>query len=319
MNKSADHTQNAEPVFSKEQPQALQKDLKGLHAVETADIRFQLTNALQSSLDLRSTLSYFFEYADKLVECAGLRYENADKNLSMLFGSEAKNSVRYNVSSDEENLGQLYFMRGSKFAETELAFLEMLIGVLFYPLRNALTYKEALDSSLIDALTGMNNRLALNMCAEREIKLAKRHKKAMALIVVDLDHFKRVNDTHGHLAGDAVLKASAKAILSAVRETDQVFRYGGEEFVILLNEADLDNAMMSAERIRKGIEELNVSFEGTHVPVTASLGASSLNERDSFNSLFERADSALYQAKANGRNQAICSQEDREQQIKKIA
>lgn len=285
----------------------------------SSDLRFQLANTLQSTLDLRSTLSYFFEYADQLVKCSGLKYENPDKGISIHFGDDAKHSAQYNVSSEDDKLGELHFLRKNKFAETELAFIEMLIGVLFYPLRNALQYKDALESSLIDALTGLKNRLALNMYADREIKLAKRHKKAMALLVIDLDHFKRINDQYGHLAGDAVLKNSASLILEAVRETDQVFRYGGEEFVVLLNEADLDNALSSAERIRSKIETTEVVHGDDLISLTTSIGVSSVTLDDTFNTIFERADNALYTAKAQGRNQTVCSEDDRDRQIRKIA
>jgi len=293
--------------------------LSNFQSADSSDFRFQLTNTLQSTLDLRSTLSYFFEYADKLVQCTGLNYENPKKNISISFGDNAKHSAQYNVSSDKEKLGELQFLRNKKFAETELAFIEMLIGVLFYPLRNALQYKDALESSLIDALTGLKNRLALNMYADREIKLAKRHKKAMALLVVDLDHFKLINDNFGHLAGDTVLKNCADLILEAVRGTDQVFRYGGEEFVILLSEADLDNAIKSAERIRQKIETATIIVDNKNISATASIGVSALAPEDNFISIFERADKAMYLAKTNGRNQTICSKDDRNRQIRKTA
>jgi len=320
MKESADQRSSADKTAtSTKRPKVVRKSSAELRTVESADLRLQLANALQSTLDLHITLNYFYDYASKLVECDGLRYDNAEKNISISLGKSSQHSAQYKVSSADEQLGELSFMRNSKFAETELAFVEMLIGVLFYPLRNALKYREALESSLIDSLTGMNNRLALNMYAEREIKLAKRHQKSMAMMVVDLDHFKKVNDEYGHLAGDEVLKQSAAAIRSAVRETDQVFRYGGEEFVILLNEADLDNAMNSAERVRKSIASASASIEGKTLAITASIGVSSLNEKDDFTSMFERADKALYQAKNSGRDQAACCKSDRTDQIKKIA
>lgn len=314
MNQSTDNTLSPDKSGAPAQARRAK-----IAPVDSADLRFQLTNVLHSTLDLRSTLSYFFEYADQLVNCIGIRYENPKKNISLSFGDRGKHSAQYSVSSEEDNLGTLQFLRNRKFAETELAFIEMLIGVLFHPLRNALQYKDALECSMLDTLTGLKNRLALDMYADREIKLAQRHQKAMSVLIIDLDHFKDINDTHGHLGGDAALKHCADAMLQAVRETDQVFRYGGEEFVILLNEADLDNALKSAERIRKKIAALSIPFNDKTISLTTSVGVSAVTPKDTFHSIFARADEALYLAKSSGRDQVVCSESDRNEQIRKIA
>jgi len=280
-------------------------------------LRFELANELQSSLDLEVTLRTFFDGVKSVVSCDGLKYTLHTRNLELFFGDKGQHSAKYGVSSKDDELGKLVFSRKKPFCEAELAFLEMMIGTVFYPLRNALKYRSALEHSLVDALTGLNNRQALDLSSLREVKLSQRHNKALSLLVIDLDHFKKINDTYGHLTGDIVLKNVAKLISDTLRETDQVFRYGGEEFVALLSETDIEQAEKSAERIRNAIASSMIKHNGQRINVTASIGVASLTKDDQFEGLFQRADQALYNAKAEGRDR-IRSQRIGEE-IKKTA
>src|SRR5690606_13682515 len=119
-------------------------------------------------------------------------------SLQVELGNRQKHTARYRIATSEMHIGTMTLSRGKRFMEVELAALEALIGILFFPLRNALLYREALESSMRDSLTGTGNRLAMDASFEREIKLAQRHRQALSLIIVDVDHFKRTNDTHGH-------------------------------------------------------------------------------------------------------------------------
>ena len=283
------------------------------------ELRFKLANNLQSSLELESTLNTFFQHVQKIIGCSGMHYFDDEKHSDIFLGVNEKHSANYNVSSDKDQLGELKFLRAHKFAEPELAILEMFIGVLFFPLRNALKYKQALDSSFKDALTGVGNRSALEFNFAREIKLAQRHKTALAILVIDIDHFKNVNDTHGHRCGDIALRNVAESTSISLRETDQVFRYGGEEFVVMLNSTDMANALLTAERIRSNIANQTTSAKGKEVNVTVSIGIATLSLDDTFDDLFERADQALYRAKHSGRNQVVCSDSDLKTEIKRSA
>jgi diguanylate cyclase (GGDEF)-like protein len=120
--------------------------------------------------------------------------------------------------------------------------------------------------------------------------------------MLDIDHFKTINDTHGHAAGDNVLRAVAEAIKGQLRNVDMVFRYGGEEFLILLSNTGRDAAAMVGERLRHAAQTQDYRAEGTRIDLTVSLGCSTLLAAESAESLLRRADNALYVAKREGRN-----------------
>jgi diguanylate cyclase (GGDEF)-like protein len=157
--------------------------------------------------------------------------------------------------------------------------------------------------ALHDALTGLATRLLLNDRLNAAVETAKRHQKGLALLMVDIDNFKIINDTFGHLAGDDVLRVTAGRLLEAVRKSDTVARMGGDEFVVLL--PDLGD-LKAAEKIAATMVETlasPISFAGSEVPVSVSIGLCVASEGD-FDSerLLKYADAALYRAKAQGRN-----------------
>ena len=158
------------------------------------------------------------------------------------------------------------------------------------------------SKAMIDPLTQVFNRGTYNMEIDQMIKKFKRYKNPAALIIIDIDHFKIFNDDYGHKAGDAVLALVASVIKGAVRDTDMVFRYGGEEFVVLLDNLDLKNALTVAEKVRAQIESHHLTNKANVLNVTVSIGLSCFKEGDIETSIFERADKALYQGKQNGRN-----------------
>ena len=272
---------------------------------ELRDLRFKLSHNLQSTLHLQTTLELFFENTQDLVPTCGMRYESKKSGIEIFLGQQEKHSAAYNVSSPAAKLGHLTFYRDTPYVESELAFLEMLIGILFYPLRNALLYREALELSMRDPLTGIGNRKALDLSFGREIKLSKRHAHPLSLMIIDIDHFKQINDDLGHQTGDKVLQKTVKIIQNALRETDQIFRYGGEEFVVLLNNTDIDGARVIAERIRLNVAMTPITLKDEDILITISLGISESQKNDAMDDLFYRADKALYEAKQTGRNK-VC-------------
>lgn len=157
--------------------------------------------------------------------------------------------------------------------------------------------------SRIDGLTGLFNRRYWQERFDREFKLSKRTKSCNSLLMLDIDHFKAVNDTYGHQAGDEVIKALAEIITKATRETDVAGRYGGEEFVILLPDTPAENAMTVAQRIRKTLKDKVVAYEGTQISCSCSIGVAELIPAYSRSNMWiEAADQALYQAKNKGRD-----------------
>jgi diguanylate cyclase (GGDEF)-like protein len=153
--------------------------------------------------------------------------------------------------------------------------------------------------SVTDRLTGLFNRRKLDEVLEEELLRCRRYGVEFAVIIMDIDHFKRVNDSHGHHVGDAVLQAMAAILREGTRDADALARLGGEEFVIVCRHADLEGALDTAERMRAAIDAH--SFPGVG-RVTASFGAAACCDQDTSDSLLERADAALYRAKAAGRN-----------------
>lgn len=163
------------------------------------------------------------------------------------------------------------------------------------------------DANLRDPMTGLNNRRFLEEYADTLLANTQRRKAHLALLMLDLDYFKMVNDTYGHDAGDALLKALAKTLRQCVRASDMVIRYGGEEFLIILQEADSASGVKVAENIRTEVEKLKVSLtNGTILQKTISIGVADFPEdSETFWQAIKFADVALYKAKESGRNQVV--------------
>ena len=161
----------------------------------------------------------------------------------------------------------------------------------------------------LDSLTGLPNRRYFWEQAEMMLRRAIRYEKNFSLVMFDLDHFKRVNDTYGHDAGDKVLQMAGQKAKQALRETDIIGRVGGEEFAVAMPETDLDAARLAAERLRQELMKTEVTTsDGEIVKITASLGIAQLDSRNvSLDDLMKRADEALYEAKRTGRNRVVVS------------
>jgi diguanylate cyclase (GGDEF)-like protein len=170
--------------------------------------------------------------------------------------------------------------------------------------------RQLFESSIRDPLTLAYNRKYLSERLAAEVAHAHRHGTKLALLMLDLDDFKATNDRHGHLAGDAVLRHVSEAVAGLIRIEDVFARYGGEEFVVLTRGDGVQNAAQLAERLRRRIAEVTVSFEETVIGVTVSIGVAELDElpkEASATDLIERADGRLYRAKHLGRNRVACS------------
>lgn len=190
------------------------------------------------------------------------------------------------------------------FGDDELGRLGVSLTTMMSVVREKDDQLEASANS--DCLTGLFNRRKFNEDLEMEILRARRYGHDMAFLIIDIDYFKLVNDTHGHLAGDEVLRQVAEVTQCTLRETDLVYRFGGEEFAALLPEASGGVALAVAEKVRRAVEEHEVFFKGANLRVTISVGVASLvGVSQDARELYHRADTALYAAKSAGRNRCM--------------
>ncbi len=271
-----------------------------------------LAKRLQTTLMVEELIELFATEVAHDIPHDGVAFLNEEEDIRMQLGYRALHCCEYRLTLNDQNLGHLSFMRRRRFVAAELTELENLINHLVYPLRNALMYRQALHTAHKDPLTGVKNRAALDSAMERELHLARRQNRSFSILLLDIDHFKRINDTWGHPCGDAALRAVAHCIAETIRGSDILFRYGGEEFVILLSDTDAQGALQLAERIRQALERLECDYDNQSIRLTASLGIATLQDNEAAHALLKRADDALYQAKATGRNRVVLAYTSRD-------
>jgi diguanylate cyclase (GGDEF)-like protein len=167
-------------------------------------------------------------------------------------------------------------------------------------------HEEIYRMTIIDGLTQVHVKRYLLEALDKELMRARRHVRELSFLMIDIDHFKKINDVHGHLAGDYVLKEVAKHMQQRIRRDEVLARYGGEEFAIILPETNLEGGLALAEGLREKIEQSRFVFQGETIRVTNSAGAAMLDEADRASTdLIRRADEKLYEAKRAGRNRVI--------------
>jgi len=221
------------------------------------------------------------------------------------------------LTSDFEHMQQNAAMCPLRNERSEVQYL----CVTIEDATDAVLYREKLERakqeletmSLTDPLTGLPNRRHLMETLEREISRHDRYERALCVAILDIDHFKAVNDTHGHLCGDHVLSLLGQAFRDQLRTYDFVARYGGEEFCVILANTALDEGFRIVERLRESVASTSFLFEGKTVGLTVSAGLASneVQGKVTLDSFLSRADEALYRAKSNGRNRTAVSRDDR--------
>ena len=191
------------------------------------------------------------------------------------------------------------------YSYSDLCYIHRVFSVLAITMQNGLHYEMAIT----EPKTGLFTYDYFKTRVEEGISMCRRYNRTSAMIIIDIDFFKKFNDTYGHLCGDRVLIALAKTLKHTVRENDCVARFGGEEFSILLSECDSDSVFSICERIRTEIEQIELIENGEHLKITASIGAFLIDSKKGLtpNFIFKKADEALYYSKQNGRNRSTVS------------
>ncbi len=198
------------------------------------------------------------------------------------------------------------FDRKRRYRQSDVELLSLFAEQASIAVENARLFGEVERLALTDDLTGVFNRRHLMTILGQEVQRARRLSRPLALLIVDLDFFKQINDSYGHVAGDLTLRALADRLRTRIRDIDTLARYGGEEFVIALPEADSHGAALAAERLRQNIADEPFQIGSLEIALSVSIGVAVLTDSDSgADSVLERADSALYKAKGLGRNRVI--------------
>lgn len=265
-------------------------------------VQDDLTRKLQTTLELDRVLEIFFQELRGFLGIDCLEYRLNGEEVQHRIGQPGLHRCSYRMTHAGSFLGEVQFSRRKRFSEAQLMTLETLLGNLLYPLRNALLYREAVFCAHSDSLTGVGNRLAMERTLEREVKLSIRNRTTLSLLVLDIDHFKQINDLHGHACGDEALKAVVNCVSSCLRGVDDVFRMGGEEFVIVLSDTGAREARLVAERIRSAIADLQFESNGVSIPITASIGVATRRLDEGNREVLDRCDKLMYSAKRAGRN-----------------
>ncbi len=194
-------------------------------------------------------------------------------------------------------------------SKRDISYLEQLTRQSAITIDRANAYSKVLQYATLDALTNLNNRRQFEVRLKQEIATTKRQSNPLCAMMIDIDFFKKVNDTYGHASGDAVLRKVAAIIKEKLRESDIPSRYGGEEFAILLPFTHIEEAKIVGERLRKAVEVTPIPIDNQSINVTISMGLAEFKQEENGEELFARADKALYEAKETGRNRIIVSNE----------
>jgi diguanylate cyclase len=275
LNKTTDLGRDIKEFFREK---TIEEDFREVEKEETKHIVLSMANAI------KEVISGVGDFGNNLEECIGSI--EATNNLDEILA--IKNQI---ISITQTAVSK------NQSLKKELEVSQQTVNKLSKKL------DETESKSLIDPLTKVLNRGAYNMKVGQVIRDIQKHQGSTALIVADLDFFKKFNDDYGHKTGDRILQSVASTIQDSLRPTDLVFRYGGEEFVVMLYKSSLEQAEKDADKIRNQVKKDFFLDKDKELKVTLSLGVTCLKEDDTEESFFERADQALFMAKRTGRDQ----------------
>ena len=269
--------------------------------------RLALALALQTTLDPERTIEIFARHGARVVAHDHVAFTAPKATLEAGSGRPGSGRHAIELRIEERRLGALTFTRRHPFRIDEIRALESMGADLARPLDNALRHREVREAATRDPLTGAATRALLEDTLEREASLVHRHGGALALLMIDVDRFKGINDRFGHPAGDRCLAAIAECIARRIRSSDILFRYGGEEFCVLLPRTGEGGARRLAERVRSAVDTLRIPAGEGAIRPTISLGVAAALPGDGAAGLLAKADAALYRAKRSGRNRVAAA------------
>jgi diguanylate cyclase (GGDEF)-like protein len=262
----------------------------------------QLHQQLQGTLDTGTLINRFFSWLNEQQLVGGIEYIHPDENLALFAGIKKHHKAHYVLRLEQHYLGEITITGQESFTKQGLFTQKQSIAVLVHYLKNAIAHQALEKVAFHDSLTGVMNRTALDELLPKETKRAQRYGYNLSVLMIDIDHFKSINDCVGHIGGDIILKQVSQAIQSQLRNSDLPFRYGGDEFLLILPNTHLEGAHQAANQIMASLNRAMPDTSGQEVSPKLSIGAASYQHGESHEELIRRVDMALYEAKNNGRN-----------------
>lgn len=264
--------------------------------------QLQLHQRLLGTLDACTLINRFYGWLNERQLIGGIEYFHSVENIAFTAGSTKAHKASYMLRLEQQYLGEIIISSPKKFTDQSLLTHEQSMGIVVHYLKNAIEHQSLEKVAFQDGLTGVMNRSALEELLPKEAERAQRNNFDLTAMMIDIDHFKTINDSIGHMGGDDVLRHVSSAIKSQLRKSDLPFRYGGDEFFLLLPNTDLDNAHKAAKRIMESLNEKIAEIPNYPVSPKLSIGIASYQPGETEDELIRRVDSALYNAKNKGRN-----------------
>ncbi|TPH12579.1 GGDEF domain-containing protein [Litorilituus lipolyticus] len=251
---------------------------------------------LQTTLDLDELLTIFAREVARYLDFSGLYFKCPSVSKTLRGSRKAKKERQFQLKINNDYIGTLTYSINAPISIANFKILEQLHQCLLHPLKNAVAYHQAMQLAMQDALTGLGNRRYFDEQLKRAMHNANRHHSLVGLVLGDLNKFKAINDNYGHPTGDKVLIEFANILRTCIRDSDSLFRFGGDEFAIIVENANEDALAIIEQRVLQALPE-NVLL--AKYKLGCSLGSTFINRADDEHSFFERADQALYRKKMN--------------------
>ena len=266
------------------------------HNEQQAQRNLALLEQLQTTLDVKNLINIFAIEVAKYLDFTGIYFKHVDVSATARGSRQAKAERQFELKINDQFLGIITYAVNTPISISDDKVLTELHQLLINPLNNAVKYHQAMQLAMQDSLTLLGNRRSFDEQIKRSMAQANRRQASVGLIFCDLNKFKAVNDSFGHAMGDNVLIHFAKALRQSVRDTDYVFRFGGDEFAIIVTDATKPSLTVIEQRIYHTMSQ-DILLAKYHV--TCSLGLAFMNRADDVSSFFLRADQALYSQKMN--------------------
>lgn len=266
------------------------------HNEQQSQRNLALLEQLQTTLDVKELINIFSVEVAKYLDFTGIYFKHADVSATARGSRQAKAERQFELKLNGQFFGMITYAVNMPISIANYEILNELHQLLINPLNNAVKYHQAMQLAMQDGLTQLGNRRSFDEQIKRAMAQAARRQTRVGLILCDLNKFKAINDSFGHVIGDSVLVHFAQALRQSVRDTDCIFRFGGDEFAIIIGDACQQSLMVIEQRIYQAMSQDALLAKYN---VTSSLGLAFMNKADNATSFFERADTALYSQKMN--------------------